>query len=52
MKRYGRVRVSKIRAAFNDLRTAVRAGDQEGAEGALDRLEPWADYIFDRRHMK
>lgn len=49
-ERYGQTRVSKIRAAYNDLRRAIRAGDIEAAEQALDRYEPWADYIFDERH--
>lgn len=51
-ERYGKTRVSKIRAAFNDLRKAIRAGDNEAAEIALDRYEPWADYIFDERHKE
>ena len=50
--RYGRLRVSKIMAAYNDLRTAVRSGDMEAAEKALDRYEQWADYVFDERHQK
>lgn len=29
--RYGRTRVAKIRAAYNDLRAAVQAGDIERA---------------------
>lgn len=29
--RYGRTRVTKIRAAYNDLRAAVQAGDIERA---------------------
>ncbi len=45
-ERYGQTKVSKIRAAFNDLRDAVRAGRFEEAEAALDRYEPWADYVF------
>lgn len=51
-ERYGKLRVSKIRVAFNDLRTAIRAGDLEKAEEALDRYEQWADYIFDERHKE
>lgn len=45
-ERYGQAKVSKIRAAYNDLRDAVRAGRFEEAEAALDRYEPWADYVF------
>lgn len=48
--RYGNTKVAKVLAAFNDLRSAIRSGDIEGAEKALDRYEPWADYIFDERH--
>lgn len=44
--RYGRTRVAKIRAAYNDLRAAVQAGDIERAQEALDRYEPWADYVL------
>lgn len=51
-ERYGRVRVSKIRSAYNDLRTAIRRGDIEAADRALDRYEQWADYVFDKRHWE
>lgn len=51
-ERYGKTRVSKIRDAYNKLRAAIRAGDIEAAEVALDRYEPWADYIFDERHKE
>lgn len=44
--RYGRTRVTKIRSAFADLRVAVQAGDMERAQEALDRYEPWADYVL------
>lgn len=46
--RYGRTSFAKVRAAFNDLRAGVRAGDFDAAEAALDRYEPWADAVFDR----
>ena len=49
-ERYGRVKVSKIRAAYNDLRTAIRSGDIIAANDALDRFEQWADFVFDARH--
>lgn len=49
-ERYGATRVSKIRAAYNDLRQAIASGDIEAAQKAFDRYEPWADYIFDARH--
>jgi hypothetical protein len=49
-ERYGNTRVSKIRTAYNDLRSAVRSGDLVAAQGAFDRYEPWADYVFDKRH--
>ena len=44
--RYGKTRVAKIKAAYDDLREAVRAHDTEAAEAALDRYEQWADYVF------
>lgn len=44
--RYGTTRVGKILAAYNDLRNAVRTGDMVAANEALDRYEPWADYVF------
>ena len=46
--RYGKTRVAKIKAAYDDLREAVRAHDTEAAEAALDRYEQWADYVFYR----
>lgn len=49
-ERYGNTRVSKILTAYNDLRSAVRSGDLVAAQCALDRYEPWADYVFDKRH--
>ena len=45
-ERYGQTRVSKIKAAYDDLRGAVRSGDMEAAERALDRYEQWADVVF------
>lgn len=51
-EKYGVLQVSKIRDAYNELRAAIRSGDLEAAEKALDRYEPWADFIFDRRHKK
>lgn len=48
--RYGRVKVSKIRQAYNDLRAAIRSGDIVAANEALDRYEQWADFVFDERH--
>lgn len=49
-EKYGAVRIAKIRDAYNDLRAAIRSGDLDAAEKAFDRYEPWADFIFDRRH--
>ena len=45
-ERYGRTRVAKIKSAYDDLRTAVRSGDLDAANAALDRYEQWADYVF------
>lgn len=50
--RYGNTRVAKIKAAYNDLRAAIRSGDIEAAERALDRYEPWADYVFGAPKVK
>ena len=44
--RYGRTKVSKIRAAYNDLRSAISSGDMEKAQEAFDRYEQWSDYIL------
>lgn len=44
--RYGKVRIVTIKAAYDDLRAAVRSHDAEAAEAALDRYEQWADYAF------
>lgn len=49
-ERYGNTRVAKIRAAYNDLRAAINAGDLEAAEVALGRYEQWSDYVLDARH--
>ena len=47
--RYGGVRVFKIKRALDDLRKAVRAGDFDAANDALDRYEPWAQIAFEAR---
>ena len=47
-ERYGRTRIAKIKSAYDDLMAAVRSGDFEKAEAALDRYEPWADFAFAR----
>lgn len=44
--RYGNTRVSKIKAAINELQAAIRVGDFERAEAALDRLMPWINFLF------
>ena len=49
-EKYGRLNVRKIRAAYNDLRAAIRSGDIVAANEALDRYEQWADFVFDERH--
>ncbi len=48
--RYGATRVSKIRAAYNDLRAAIAIGDLDAAQTAFDRYEQWSDYVVDQRH--
>lgn len=45
-ERYGRTKVSKIMAAYNDLRAAVRSGDIIAANTALDRYEQWAGFAL------
>lgn len=45
-ERYGRTRVAKIKAAYDDLRATVAAGDMEAAQTAMDRYEQWADFAF------
>lgn len=52
VERYGKVKVSTIRAAYNDMRSAIRAGDMDRAQEALDRYEQWAEFVFDERHAR
>lgn len=47
---YGDVPVIKIRAAYNDLRRALAAGDIDAAQEAFDLYEQWSDYAVDPRH--
>lgn len=47
---YGDVPVIKIRAAYNELRRALAAGDIEAAQSAFDLYEQWSDYAVDPRH--
>lgn len=44
VERYGDVRITKIRAAFNELRAACRDEGTPRIQEALDRYEPWADF--------
>ena len=44
--RYGKVRVIKIREAFNELREACRDEGTDRIQNALDRYEPWAAYVL------
>ena len=50
MTRYGQTRITTITKAYNDLRAAIRAGDMEAAQEALDRYEQWADFAFASQH--
>lgn len=43
---YGRTKISKLRAAVNNLRTAIRAEGTPAIQDAWDRVEPWVDRIF------
>jgi dihydrodipicolinate synthase/N-acetylneuraminate lyase len=44
--RYGQTKVTTIYAEFQECATAVRKGDFDQAEKALDRFLPWADFLF------
>lgn len=44
--RYGNVKVIKIVAAFNELRDACRSEGTPRIQEAIDRYEPWADYVM------
>ena len=44
--RYGNVKVIKIVAAFNELRDACRSEGTPRIQDAIDRYEPWADYVM------
>ena len=44
--RYGQVKITKIRAAYNELRDAIASGDLERAQEAFDRYEQWSDYVM------
>lgn len=46
--KYGKVRISKILAAFNELREACRAEGTPRIQDAIDRYEPWADCALAR----
>ena len=48
--RYGNVSTQSIREAYNDLRLAIRKGDIDAAQAALDHYEQWASYVFDPSH--
>lgn len=47
--RYGAVRVTKIKAAYDELRAACREEGTPRIQDALDRYEPWADFAYLRR---
>lgn len=46
--RYGNVRITKIKTAFDELRAACRAEGTPRIQQAIDRYEPWADFAFAR----
>ena len=48
IERYGDVRITKIMAAFKELRTACRDEGTPRIQEALDRYEPWADFVAAR----
>ena len=45
-ERYGMVKISKLRAAVNELREACREEGNPRIQKAWDRAEPWLDRIF------
>lgn len=45
-ERYGRVKVSKIMTAFNELRDACRSEGTPRIQDAIDRYEQWADFAY------
>lgn len=49
MTHYGRTNVAKIIAAFNELRAACRDEGTPRIQDALDRYEPWADFVMQER---
>lgn len=46
MTRYGNTRIHKIHKAIKDLREACRSEGTPRIQSALDRLEPWIDYLY------
>lgn len=46
--RYGSVRITKIKAAYDELRAACRDEGTPRIQEALDRYEQWADFAFAR----
>lgn len=45
--RYGTARVSNIRAAIQDVRSAVQHGDPIKTREAWDQLEGWLPWLFE-----
>lgn len=43
---YGLARITKLRAAVNALRIAIRSEGTPAIQDAWDRVEPWVDRIF------
>ncbi len=46
MSRYGRAKLSKLRAAVQALRGVIRAEGTPAIQDAWDRVEPGGDRIF------
>lgn len=46
--RYGKTRISKIKAAVDNLRSAIRSSGTPEIQDAWDRFEPWVDVVFGR----
>lgn len=45
-ERYGQTRISKIYAAFNELRRVIRKEGTPDIQDAWDRVEPCLDIVF------
>lgn len=47
--RYGQTRVTKIKAAFDRHREAVRREGTPAIQETWDRIEPWLDWVHEQK---